>query len=73
MNNPEQIKIQGTVRGEATFFAVLEAIIDDRLQRCDALYLMTLFAKNERANISKAERNELADLVDVLVQIWLET
>ncbi len=37
------------------------------------LYLATLFAKNERANISKAERNELADLVDALVQIWLET
>ncbi len=37
VNNPEQIKIQGPVRGEAAFFAVLKAIIDDRLQRCDAL------------------------------------
>ena len=37
------------------------------------LYLITLFAKSERANISKAERNELAELVDVLVHIWLET
>ena len=37
------------------------------------LYLLTLFAKNERANISKAERNELAGLVALLVQIWLET
>ena len=37
------------------------------------LYLLTLFAKNERANISKAERNELAGLVELLVQIWLET
>ena len=36
------------------------------------LYLITLFAKNERANISKAERNELTALVDVLVQIWQE-
>ena len=36
------------------------------------LYLLTLFAKNERANLSKAQRNELADLVDVLVQIWLD-
>ena len=36
------------------------------------LYLLTMFAKNERANLSKAERNELADLVDVLVQIWIE-
>ena len=35
------------------------------------LYLLTLFAKNERANISKAQRNELAELVDLLVHIWL--
>jgi hypothetical protein len=37
------------------------------------LYLLTLFAKNERANISKAERNELAELVELLVQVWLKT
>ena len=36
------------------------------------LYLLTMIAKNERANLSKAERNALAGLVDVLVQIWLE-
>ena len=36
------------------------------------LYLLTMFAKNEQANLSKAERNELASLVDLLVQIWLE-
>lgn len=36
------------------------------------LHLLTMFAKNERANLSKAERNELAGLVDLLVQIWLE-
>ena len=35
------------------------------------LYLLTLFAKNERANLSKAERNALADMVDTLVGIWL--
>ena len=34
------------------------------------LYLLTLFAKNERANLTKAERNELGDLVDLLVEIW---
>lgn len=41
---------------------------------CEAmpLYLLTMFAKNERANLGKAERNALAGLVDVLVQIWLE-
>ncbi len=37
------------------------------------LYLLTLFAKNERANISKAERHELAELVYLLVQIWFES
>jgi hypothetical protein len=36
------------------------------------LYLLTLFAMNERANIRKAERNELAELVELLVQIWME-
>ncbi|MDH3210319.1 MAG: type II toxin-antitoxin system RelE/ParE family toxin [Burkholderiaceae bacterium] len=36
------------------------------------LYLLTLFAKSEQANLSKAERNELAGLVEVLVSIWLE-
>lgn len=34
------------------------------------LYLLTLFAKNERANLSKAERNMLAELVDLLVSAW---
>jgi hypothetical protein len=37
------------------------------------LYLLTLFAKNERANISKVQRNELAELVDLLVHIGLES
>lgn len=36
------------------------------------LYLLTLFAKKEQANLSKAERNELAGLVDILVSVWLE-
>ena len=31
-----------------------------------------MFAKNERANLSKAERNELAGLVDELVQYGLK-
>lgn len=34
------------------------------------LYLLTLFAKGERANLSKAERNELAGLTGLLVSIW---
>ena len=36
------------------------------------LYLLTLFAKNERAKLSKAQRNALADMVELLVQHWLE-
>lgn len=34
------------------------------------LYLLTLFAKGDQANLSKAERNDLAGLVKLLVQIW---
>ena len=34
------------------------------------LYLLTLFAKGDQANLSKAERNDLADLVKLLVQSW---
>ena len=36
------------------------------------LYLLTVFGKSERANLSKAERNALSGLVKRLVQIWLE-
>jgi hypothetical protein len=34
------------------------------------LYLLTMFAKNEQANLTKAERNELAELVGLLVDAW---
>ncbi|MBP7492981.1 MAG: type II toxin-antitoxin system RelE/ParE family toxin [Rhodoferax sp.] len=34
------------------------------------LYLLTLFAKGDRANLSKAERNDLSSLTEVLVDIW---
>ena len=37
------------------------------------LYLLTLFAKNERANLSKAERNALAGMVELLAQFWLDS
>jgi len=36
------------------------------------LYLVALFAKNEQANLSKADRNGMAKLVDFLVATWLE-
>lgn len=35
------------------------------------LYLLTLFAKNEQDNLSKAERNGMVKLVDILVATWL--
>jgi hypothetical protein len=34
------------------------------------LYLLTMFGKGERANISKAERNELRELVKLIVETW---
>ena len=36
------------------------------------LYLLTIFAKNEQDNLSKADRNGMTKLVDILVAIWLE-
>ena len=32
------------------------------------LFLLTLFSKNEKINLSKAERNELAELVKELIK-----
>ncbi|MHA3902497.1 hypothetical protein ACTPOE_02730 [Castellaniella sp. WN] len=34
------------------------------------LYLLTLFAKRDKTNLTKAERNEPTGLVDRLVNIW---
>ena len=34
------------------------------------LYLLTLFAKNDRSNLSQSQRNELSDLTRILVQEW---
>lgn len=34
------------------------------------IFLLTVFAKNEKANLSQAERNELAKLVQVLVATY---
>ena len=36
------------------------------------LYLLTLFAKNEQDNLSRAERSDLAKLVDILVEAWID-
>ncbi len=32
------------------------------------LFLLNVFAKNEKANLTKAERNELRSLVGILVE-----
>lgn len=55
-------------RGKSGGVRVIYYYHDERIP----LYLLTLFGKNERANLSKAERNELAKLVDVLVTAALE-
>ncbi|WP_198342162.1 type II toxin-antitoxin system RelE/ParE family toxin [Nitrosococcus watsonii] len=34
------------------------------------LYLLTAFGKGEKDNLSKAKRNELAKLVQLLVKVW---
>jgi hypothetical protein len=34
------------------------------------LYLLTMFGKGERVNISKAERNELRSIVKLIVETW---
>ena len=53
-------------RGKSGGVRVIYCFYDETMP----LYLLTLFAKNERANLSKAERNELAELVDLLVSAW---
>ncbi len=55
-------------RGKSGGVRVIYYIHSDRMP----LYLITVFAKNEQANLSKVERNELAGLVELLVEIWLE-
>jgi hypothetical protein len=34
------------------------------------LYALTIYGKGEKDNLSQAERNELAKLVDVLIAYW---
>lgn len=36
------------------------------------LYLLAMFAKNEQANLSKADRNSMAKLVGILIATWIE-
>lgn len=55
-------------RGKSGGVRVIYYYHDERIP----LYLLTLFGKNEQANLSKADRNFLAQLVDVLVTSALE-
>ncbi len=55
-------------RGKSGGVRVIYYYHDERIP----LYLLTLFGKNEMSNLSKAERNDLAKLVDVLVVTGLE-
>lgn len=55
-------------RGKSGGVRVIYYFYNERLP----LYLLTLFAKNERANLSAAERNELAKLAAVLLETALE-
>ena len=55
-------------RGKSGGVRVIYYYHDERIP----LYLLTVFGKNERANLSKAERNELAKLVATLTKVALE-
>lgn len=55
-------------RGKSGGVRVIYYYHDERIP----LYLFTVFGKNEQSNLSKAERNELAKLVDLLVEKALE-
>jgi len=55
-------------RGKSGGVRVIYYYHDQRLP----LFLLTVFGKNEQANLTKAERNSLAKLVDVLVTTALE-
>jgi mRNA-degrading endonuclease RelE of RelBE toxin-antitoxin system len=58
----------GGNRGKSGGVRVIYYYHDERIP----LYLLTLFGKNEQANLSKSDRHFLAQLVDVLVTSALE-
>ncbi|MFA7242392.1 MAG: type II toxin-antitoxin system RelE/ParE family toxin [Sulfuricellaceae bacterium] len=55
-------------RGKSGGVRVIYYFHDERLP----LYLLTLFAKNEQANLTVSERNTLVSLVDTLIATALE-
>lgn len=53
-------------QGKSGGVRVIYYFYDDQMP----IYLLTLFAKGDKSNLTKAERNDLAGLVELLVQIW---
>ena len=53
-------------QGKSGGVRVIYYVYDERMP----LYLLTLFGKGDRANLTKAERNELAGLARRLVATW---
>ena len=52
-------------RGKSGGIRVIYYFYNDEMP----LYLITLFAKNEQENLTKAERNELGKLVEILIDV----
>lgn len=55
-------------RGKSGGVRIIDYFHSDKLP----LYLVTLFAKNERDNLSAQECNDLSKLVDILISTTLE-
>ncbi len=59
---------KASARGKSGAFRYVYVYI----QIAETIYLIHFFGKNEKANLSKAERNELADLVKQLKRLYGE-
>jgi len=65
-NGVRKLRWRRNEQGKSGGVRVIYYYHDDRMP----MYLLTLFAKGDKANLTKAERNELANLVDILIGIW---
>lgn len=63
-----KLRIAGQGRGKSGAFRVVYYYHDQSMP----LFALAMFAKNERANLSQAERNQLKRLVSQLVQAYKE-
>jgi hypothetical protein len=59
-----KVRVQGKGRGKSGGYRVITFFTGENLP----VFLITVFGKGERANLSKAERNTLAKLTKVLVK-----